>query len=238
MIKLRKVNINKFCYLTDNLYWRLIDCPDDIYYNLFKFDHTLHLMSYLPLSLFLKNWSIIALQCFVSFCCTMKWISRMYSYIPSLLNLPCTPPTSHPSRSSQSTKLSFLCFIAVPTSYLFYTWYCVYVNPNLPICPSPPIPTTPPLPWTWCPLDPLVSAFLYLIWLTFLKTASRWSGFTLCCLEMRCRWHFWQKLPRKRCYVLLSMWHQRARDVGWSLGSFSYVVSARFHHCKVTISSL
>ena len=41
----------------------------------------------------------------------MKWISYMYTYIPSLLNLPSHPP-SQPSMSSQSTELSSLCFIA------------------------------------------------------------------------------------------------------------------------------
>ena len=37
----------------------------------------------------------------------------MYTYIPSLLDLSPTPtPPSHPSRSSQSTKLSSLCYTA------------------------------------------------------------------------------------------------------------------------------
>ena len=31
-------------------------------------------------------WSIATSQCYVSFCCTAKWISCMYTYIPSLLD--------------------------------------------------------------------------------------------------------------------------------------------------------
>ena len=34
------------------------------------------------------SWSVIALQCRVSFCYTTAWVSYMYTYIPSLLSLP------------------------------------------------------------------------------------------------------------------------------------------------------
>ena len=43
------------------------------------------------------NWSVIALQCCVSFCYMTACISHMYRYIPSLLDLPPNSPPSHPS---------------------------------------------------------------------------------------------------------------------------------------------
>ena len=93
----------------------------------------------------------------------------MYTYIPSPWDLPPISPQSHPSRSSQSTELSFLSFI--PDSYLLIIFSlrpydqpcssahgcldthslsanklpkdekCIYVNPNLPSRPTTPFPT-------------------------------------------------------------------------------------------------
>ena len=45
---------------------------------------------------FFFYWSIVALQCHVSFCCIAKWISYMYTYIPSFLDfLPIQVTTEH-----------------------------------------------------------------------------------------------------------------------------------------------
>ena len=74
--------------------------------------------------LFFFNWHIIALEYCVSFCCTAKWISHMYTYIPSLSDLPRSPP-SHPIRSSQSTELSSLCSFLLA---IYFTHGSVYMS--------------------------------------------------------------------------------------------------------------
>ena len=50
------------------------------------------------------NWRTVALHYYVGFCHPSTRISQRCTYVPSLLNLPPTPPTpSHPFRLSQST---------------------------------------------------------------------------------------------------------------------------------------
>ena len=45
--------------------------------------------------IWVSDWmTIIALQRYICFCCITKWIGYMYTYIPSLSNL---PPTPHPT---------------------------------------------------------------------------------------------------------------------------------------------
>ena len=58
------------------------------------------------------NWAcvhIIALRCCVSFCSPTVWVSCKYTH-PSSFLCPPPRPQSHPSRSTQSTELSSLCY--------------------------------------------------------------------------------------------------------------------------------
>ena len=67
--------------------------------------HTSHhkLLSFM----FIFNWRVTDLQRCIHFCSVTMWISSKHTYIPSLWSsLP--PQPFHPSRSSQSTKLSSL----------------------------------------------------------------------------------------------------------------------------------
>ena len=85
---------------------------------------------------FFLNWGIVVLQCCTGFCHAMKWISCTHICLPSWTSLPVPhPQPSHPSRSSQSTRLSSLCNTALRTSHLFHTWWCVLVNAPLPVHP-------------------------------------------------------------------------------------------------------
>ena len=87
-------------------------------------------LSCLQLSFF--NWVIVALPCCVGFCCTMKWISHIYTHIPSLLILPAVspPPPPTPGHHRASSWAPFA-IQQIPTSALFYTQQCVYVSVNL-----------------------------------------------------------------------------------------------------------
>lgn len=109
-----------------------------------------------------KNWSVIASQYCVSFCCTRR-INRMYSHVPLLMKLPLShthtlaPPHSIPlCHHKHWAELPMLCIGFPPAIYFSPT--VVYV------CQSPcPVLSHPPL-----PAYASVHMFLLNVWSFFL----------------------------------------------------------------------
>ena len=100
--------------------------------------------------LLIFNWSGYSCFTMLCLCCTTKWISYVYTYIPSVWNLSHIPP-SHPSRPSYSIKRSFLCWFLLS---LYLTHGSTYMSiPSSQFTPlSFPTPTPAPCPHvcSWC----------------------------------------------------------------------------------------
>lgn len=80
---------------------------------------------------------MISIQWCDSFSCTMKWIRHMYTHIPVLSDsLTNILPVLNRHRTLSWAAWTY----TAGSHYLFYTWYCVYVNSNLPVHLSLPSP--------------------------------------------------------------------------------------------------
>ena len=90
-------------------------------------------------SSFFFNCSIIALQCYV-FLMYSK-VSQLYIYRFPLPLEPPSHPAPYPAHLSHHRAPSWApCAIQQVPTGLFYTWECIDVNPNLPICSPVPFP--------------------------------------------------------------------------------------------------
>ena len=100
------------------VYCFLVYCPV-IFYTRHSFKNTYQ--TWYSVYLFNFNWRIITLQYCDSFCHTSTWISRTYTYVPSLLNCPLISLLLPPLWVVTEHQLWILYIIQqIPTGFFTY----------------------------------------------------------------------------------------------------------------------
>ena len=91
----------------------LLRCSAHFLTGLFFFNSLFFFQTSIFIFYLFFNWKKIVLQSYVDFCCTTMQISHNFTYVCIFPPTPLPPLLpSHPSRSSQSTRLGSMCYLA------------------------------------------------------------------------------------------------------------------------------